>query len=425
MFRKAKSIPRVQLTTQLSVFAVIILLVVLLAAYFVVAYSERVSSYHQAEALADTAIAHILAGEAVPRGTAWLLPQPGPPSAATFPKEIQGLPVGQSRIRIDGRPMSAVVRSLGGDRRAVVLYNEEPHKKRLWEVARLLAAIGAFLLVAALVFSSYWARNLLRDDARFRNRASQQLRAAVVRALSDKDETSSTLARTYTEYVRLLYDPDERTREFIANVGHELRTPITLVRTGCEVLTTIPDLSDRHQIRIAQMISALDYINETVRSFMILAREGDFGPANQVRIANVIADVIDLNAAEARVRGVEFEVNVAEAAEAEVNRDALMIALGNLVRNAIRHAEGPGRISISYEAGCISVADSGPGIATEDRSRIFMPFYRARRAAEEGRFGHGLGLAIVKRVSDFYGWKIDVTSRHGQGTVFKILIEDR
>ena len=98
----------------------------------------------------------------------------------------------------------------------------------------------------------------------------------------------------------------------------------------------------------------------------------------------------------------------------------MTIAVGNLLRNAIRHAGGTGGVTLSYEDGCISVADHGPGISLEEQAHIFLPFYRSRRAAEEGTFGLGLGLAIVKRICDFYGWQIDVTGRAGNGTVFTI-----
>ena len=425
MFRKATSIPYVRLATQLAGFGVAVVLVVLLAAYFTIVHSERSSAFRRAEALADAIVPALAAGGAVPAGEAWVLPSSGSASGNPPPAGLTGLDAGHHAVRVDGRAARAIVRGIGDGRLALVVYDETPHVERLSEVARSLAAIGAFLVVATLLISSWWASLLLRYDPHVRQRVSQQMRVAAARALRGKDETSSTLARTYTEYVRLLYDPDERTREFMANVGHELRTPITLVRTGCEVLTTIPDLSQRHRRRIAQMIAALDHMSETVRSFMILAREGDFGPANQVRIADIFSEIMALNAVEARERGMTFDVHAPEPCNVEVNREALMIAVGNLVRNAIRHAGVPGRITLSFEAGRISVADAGPGISHEDHSRIFMPFYRARRAAEEGTFGLGLGLAIVKRVSDFYGWKVDVSSRHGQGTVFTIDLDSR
>nr|WP_247651314.1 HAMP domain-containing sensor histidine kinase [Roseovarius autotrophicus] len=241
-------------------------------------------------------------------------------------------------------------------------------------------------------------------------------------AFRTEDATISTLARTYTEYVRLLYDPAERSREFIANIAHELRTPLTLVRSGCEVIAAAPEMQSRHARRLTQMITALDHMNETIGSFLLLAREGDYGAMTQVRIAEVFAEMIALHSHEAMEGGVEIIVGSCDKLPVEAQREALGIVVSNLLRNAIRHGGHPGVIELSYTSGRITVTDSGPGISMEDKQRIFRPFFRAGRAAEEGTFGLGLGLAIVKRVCEACGWEIDVTSREGGGTQFCVIV---
>jgi signal transduction histidine kinase len=197
---------------------------------------------------------------------------------------------------------------------------------------------------------------------------------------------------------------------------------LTLVRSGCEVMAATPEVQARHGRRMGQMIAALDHMNETIRSFLLLAREGDYGSATRVKVGEIFAELMSLYGHEARELGVEIIVGTCDDTPVLVQREALGIVVSNLLRNAIRHGGHPGRVELSYEQGRVLVADCGPGISREDRQRIFAPFFRARRAAEEGAFGLGLGLAIVKRVCEACAWEIEVESSEETGTRFSVMI---
>lgn len=424
MFRKATAIPRTRLATQLTLFVVMAVLISVVTAYLVVLRSEQAFEYRKAERRADTLAPALAGGLDAISGVAWVVP-PREASAEAPSTEIAGLGVGHHLLARPEGPLHAVVRSLPDDRRSIVLYSSVPHREQRGTLLRLLGGAALVLVAATVALSPWWAGFLLRHDPLVRRRFGQQMTDATRQAFRTHQATETTLARTYTEYVRLLYDPDERSREFIANVAHELRTPLTLVRSGCELIATTPDLLDRHRRRLGQMIAALDHMNETIRSFLLLAREGDYGAMTQVDVAEIFRELTVLYASEAREHGVELVIGPCDATRLELPREALSIVVSNLLRNAIRHGASPGRIVLGYEDGAVTVADDGPGISAEDRQKIFMPFYRARRAAEAGTFGLGLGLTIVSRVCDACGWEIDAINRDASGTCFLVVLNRR
>lgn len=421
MFRKAVSIPRLRLATQLTLFVVFVVLITMVTAYLVVVRSEQAFEYRKAERRAETLRPALEGGlDAIP-GMAWVVPPRGPVPEAP-PQELVALAAGHHILERAEGPQHAVVRDLGEGRRSIVLYSSVPHLEQRAMLLRILAGAALVLVAATVALSPVWAGFLLRHDPIVRRRIGQQMQDAAREAFRSHGAEQTTLARTYTEYVRLLYDPDERSREFIANVAHELRTPITLVRSGCEVIAGAPELGPRHGRRLAQMIGALDHMNETIRSFLILARQGDWGPFSRVPVAALVAEVAAMHRTEAEAAGVAIELGPVDVETVEAPREALTIVLSNLVRNAVRHGAHPGRVEISFERGIFRVRDDGPGIAEGERASIFQPFFRARRAAEQGVFGLGLGLAIVKRVCDACGWMVDVVGEAGGGATFLVTL---
>jgi signal transduction histidine kinase len=422
MFRKAFSIPRTRLATQLTLFVVFAVLFTIITTYLVVLRAEQAFEYKKAERRAETLLPALTNGLDIIDGVAWVLP-PRAEVSASPPAELSDLPPGHHLLQRRDGPVHAVVRPMPEDRRAIVLYASAPHLEQRGVLLRLLVGAAMVLVAATVALAPWWAGFMLRHDPVVRRRIGQQMQDATREAFRTEEVASSTLARTYTEYVRLLYDPQERSREFIANVAHELRTPLMLVRSGCEVINTTPEISERHGRRLGQMISALDHMDETVGSFLLLARDGDYGAAASVRVGDIFADLVALHAPEAVGHKVEIVVGTCDDTPVVAQREALRIVVSNLLRNAIRHGARPGRITLVYSSGRITVSDDGPGISDEDRQRIFLPFFRSRRAAEEGTFGLGLGLAIVQRVCETCGWEIDVTSQSDGGTNFSVTIK--
>lgn len=229
--------------------------------------------------------------------------------------------------------------------------------------------------------------------------------------------------------------------EFVANVSHELKTPLALVRMFAEMLQSGRVTTDAKKqeyldiiVRESERLSALI---ENVLDFARLERgrgsyeftEGDIGDA-VTRAANVYRY-------RAENEGVKLELDVQRALpRARIDERAIQLAVVNLVDNALKYAPGGKTITIrasSHDGGIrIDVEDQGPGVAPEDRHRIFERFVRAAGARDEKRDekrspvrGSGIGLALVKHIAESHGGKAWVESELGKGSTFTFTIPAR
>jgi two-component system phosphate regulon sensor histidine kinase PhoR len=230
--------------------------------------------------------------------------------------------------------------------------------------------------------------------------------------------------------------------EFVANVSHELKTPLALVRMFAEMLQSGRVSSDTKKqeyldiiVRESERLSALI---ENVLDFARLERgrgsyefaEGDVGDA-VARAANVYRY-------RAEREGVKLVVDVAPALpRARIDERAIQLAVINLVDNALKYAPGGETITIracGHDGGVrIEVADEGPGVAPEDRHRIFERFVRLsgsrdEKSTEKSRSpvrGSGIGLALVKHIAESHGGRAWVESDVGHGSTFTFTIPAR
>ena len=416
MIRRSLSILSLRLSTQIAIFGIGVAVLSVLLAIAVVLRLEQVAAFRMAEATADrmAALSDAAPGLAVPglwRGDA---NAPDAPHA--------GLGPGHHILGSGARRLHVVVRADDAGGRLVVTYPAAPHAANAARAVTVLAAGGAMLCIAVFLGAQWMSSAVLRLSPDVRRRIGRQISTVTRDVLGSADGTRAALADTYTEYVRLLYEPGEREREFVANVGHELRTPITLIRTSCELLVDAPELNPKQRQRVRGMIGAADHMTETVQSFTILARQGDFGPVTPLPLRDLVLELVRINETESLDRHVRIDVDIEDGVSVPANREALSIVLNNLIRNAIRYSRAGSTVWCYHAGNVIGVRDQGDGIPETDLDRIFQPFYRSQRAAEKASFGIGLGLAIVRRICDFYGWRIEVSSRENEGTDFRIVL---
>ena len=221
-------------------------------------------------------------------------------------------------------------------------------------------------------------------------------------------------------------------RDFVANVSHELKTPLTVVRGFAETLADDdPPAEVRRQF--AQSIAGhTRRMQRLVDDLLDLSRieSGGWVPAPQsVDLATVIADDVSASRAIADRKGIALAVNLADdATTIFADPTALRQVVGNLVENALRHTtRGLVTVSTRRELGgvTVSVRDTGCGISTEHLPRIFERFYRVdpARSREEG--GTGLGLSIVKHLVEAHGGRVRAESVPDAGTTMSAWFPDR
>ncbi len=223
----------------------------------------------------------------------------------------------------------------------------------------------------------------------------------------------------------------EQTRkDFVANISHELKTPITAI-TGFADTLLEGALGDReHAMKFLQTIkSNSERINSLVEDLMTISKL-ELGvikvEKSSVDIREVVEHVLTLLRDKAAEKNLTIKTQLLQGSRAiEADRDRLIQILTNLVDNAIKFTETGGvTIGDAQENGalCLYVEDTGIGIARQHLSRIGERFYRVDPGRSRNMGGTGLGLAIVKHLVKAHGWDMQIESTPGKGTKVKILI---
>ena len=218
-------------------------------------------------------------------------------------------------------------------------------------------------------------------------------------------------------------------REFLADVSHELKTPIFaaqgFIHTLIDGAKEDPKTLDRFLNRAAKSIDGLDAL---VRDLVTLSQveKGDLKMHfESIDLKHITEEIYEQLENKAASRGVNLKIKPKNLEKATVRADKQRITqvLTNLIDNAIKYGKDKGQIVVEIEeekkSFLVSVEDDGPGIPPEDLPRIFERFYRVDKSRSRDTGGTGLGLAIVKHILNAHHSKITVTSKVDKGTTFK------
>jgi len=235
------------------------------------------------------------------------------------------------------------------------------------------------------------------------------------------------LADDHTEQLRL----DAVRRDFIANISHELKTPIGAVSLLAEALRSAADDPDAVAAFATQLTGESARLARITHDIIELSRlqAADTVPNLQpLSIDDVIAAAVDQNRVAAAAGGIQLVVG--DPAEAQVvgNEALLVTAVHNLISNAIQYSPDRSRIGIGVRSvrGTVevTVTDQGEGIPAADLDRVFERFYRVDQARSRATGGTGLGLAIVKHAVQNHGGDVTAWSKPGRGSTFTIRLPE-
>ena len=216
----------------------------------------------------------------------------------------------------------------------------------------------------------------------------------------------------------------------MANVSHELKTPVTSIKGFAETLEdgALEDtVAARRFVRIiAGQADRLNSIIEDLLALSTLEQSGD-SPLLQLEgadLCDVVAVALEVCGPKAGAKGIELREECPGRLFARVSPPLLEQAVVNLIDNAVKYsAEGCAVVVTLEEQGdevVVSVSDEGQGIAREHLPRLFERFYRVDKARSRDMGGTGLGLAIVKHVAQIHGGRVSVDSVVGRGSTFRI-----
>ena len=232
------------------------------------------------------------------------------------------------------------------------------------------------------------------------------------------------LVRDTTEHHRI----ESVRRDFVANVSHELKTPIGALTLLADSLTADPEPEVAARLA-ARMQVEIQRVDNTIDDLLTLAVLEDESSRDDERvdISAIVAAATDRISETAEQKDIKVVVSGPEdPAAIRGSRLHLESALFNLLDNAVKFSEPGGRVDVLVETDertvSVSIADEGIGIPATERSRIFERFYRVDRARSRNTGGTGLGLSIVRHAALNHGGDVSVTSREGYGSQFTITL---
>ena len=225
------------------------------------------------------------------------------------------------------------------------------------------------------------------------------------------------MAARFNGMLARLQTSQSQQRQLVADASHELRTPVTSLRTNVEVLRDAPPMAeaDRRAI-LDDVVEQAEELGNLVGDLISLARDGEAPPESEdVRNDDLVAEAV------VRARRHAPHAHFSLLAEPSVVTgapDRLGRAVNNLLDNAAQHAD---RVEVTVSAdGVVAVRDHGPGVPPEDVPLVFDRFYRG--ATARGRSGSGLGLAIVRQVAESHGGSVRVESPEDGGARFVLAL---
>ncbi len=300
-------------------------------------------------------------------------------------------------------------------------------------LARFLRMLGALVLAGTLAASilGWWlAGHAVRPVMQIIGQAeSVDMKGGEHRITADAEtEELSRLVSVLNSMLARIDTAFETQRRFLADAGHEIKTPLTILRGDVEVTLRRNRSPGEYEAVLRQALEDLKEVSALAEDLITLARSdsGSLEPRpGDVPIERLLERVADRYARVAEDAGVRLGVEPGD--PLSVNGDAALLerALSNLVDNAIKYGRDGGRLDLSATAEDglvrITVSDDGPGIPTQERSRLFERFFRGETGRRSAR-GSGLGLSIVKAIVEAHGGRVELVSEVAQGTTVSVLL---
>jgi two-component system, OmpR family, sensor kinase len=303
--------------------------------------------------------------------------------------------------------------------------------QQLSDELTFLLAISSIVLLAVGAVGSYILTGITFSTVGQVTRKVRQIELSQdlsqrLPMVSREDEISK-LVSTFNHLLERLQAAFDTQRRFIADSSHELRTPITVIKSNLHLLRQVNDPVERNEL-LTVTDGEVSRLNRMVNDLLYIAQMQaghDVKPVlTPVELDSLLLDAF------ARVRPLALNKHQKlsliheDIATTMGDRDQLQHLVLNLLDNAIKYTQDGGAIGLGMwlEDGWarIEVIDNGPGISEEELPSIFERFYRTSEARRTQRSGSGLGLAIVRSIAEAHKGRVEVFSQLGEGTTFRL-----
>lgn len=372
------------------------------------------------------------------------------PASDATRQTLQYALANQTAYLVEGKSMYYMtpLRS-GGEQVGVVqfYYSLEDNQEFYHEIKRLFIYIGAGVFVLsfllAYIYFNSVARGIIKlNDTVGRIRDGQfasptlkrkdeigelsvgiaEMSERLMATMRDKDEERERLALAVAKLSQL----DQQQKQFIGNVTHEFKTPLTSIKAYLDLLDMYPDDEELLATAKTTIGSETQRLYEMVEKVLQLSalEKYDFEyNKERLDVRGLIESVLGSLKGKMDKFGIRLETNLNEA-YIEADRDYMMIVLANLMDNAIKYNKPEGRITVSNDVRggqvVIEIADTGIGIPDEAAQRIFDSFYTVDRNRSRENGGAGLGLSLAKRYAETQGGSITLVNTDADGTTFRV-----
>ena len=310
------------------------------------------------------------------------------------------------------------------------------HSERLLQMGAGALAVSLFVgLLAGLVFFRLLTRRLSRLTERVeRFEAGDSQAAPEAERVPEQGDDIDYLAAQFEQMARriasqldLLKDKDHQRRQLVAQVSHDLRTPLASIQGYLEALQMKQDdLSPTERGRFLKVALAETHrlgrlVDELFELAALEAREKQPVP-EPFLVAELVHDVVQKHQPEAERAGVALSIAAADPVMVRADIAMTERILDNLISNAVSHSPADSQVTLAVQGADggarVTVADAGPGINEDDLAQLFEPFYQAANAA---RTGHaGLGLAIAQRMAQLQKGQLSVQNGAAAGAEFQV-----
>ncbi|GGM92710.1 phosphate regulon sensor histidine kinase PhoR [Shewanella xiamenensis] len=272
-------------------------------------------------------------------------------------------------------------------------------------------------------FSAYIKAGQYKEPLELASPVSER-RLLEIRIMAYGDRQLLLIARDITRIRQL----EGMRKEFVANVSHELKTPLTVLQGYLEMMQSMAEPDSMNAKPLALMQQQTRRMQSMVEQLLVLSRIEDAADINLENTVNMsqLMEVLKEEAKALAQDKYELSFHCEPGLDSHGNELQLRSACSNLISNAIRYTEPGGKITVQWRSvasgGLFSVADTGEGIAPQHISRLTERFYRVDSARSRQTGGSGLGLAIVKHALSHHHSELNISSELGKGSTFSFVI---
>lgn len=354
--------------------------------------------------------------------------------SALLPPDQVKRPVSRTR-RIDHRPFRFLFERLNIDGRIFIIEMGAPADDALDTLHEFRSYLFWFapllLLIAAAV--GYWMSRKALSPVDELVRTARDVSGTNLKSRLQTLETGDELQRlsdTLNAMLDRIEASFQRVTQFTADASHELRTPVSLIRTEAELALRRSRGEAEYQEALRHILAEAERTSSLIEQLLSLARADSGRESVQltpVNLSPILNSIVEGWKQVASIRGLQFSANIA-------NHDAFVMAdetwlrrlIEILLDNAFKYTPSSGSVQLQLERKnedrnvLVTVKDSGVGIAQEEHAKIFERFYRVDKARSRAEGGTGLGLSIAQWIVTQHHGTISVDSAPGQGAIFRV-----